>query len=392
MSADPQQTPAAPQRWEALYEDAPCGLIAMRRDRSIESVNRTLSTWLGYRSDELIGRTFTDLLTAGSRIHFDTHFAPLLEVSGQLRGITVDLVTADGGWIPVLLAADLKHDVGNTPIVYLAIHDAQDRRRYERELLAERRRAERERNRAIALARTLKESLLPPALTPPPGLSAVAHLHAASSDDVGGDFYDLFALSPQRSAFFLGDSCGKGVQAATVASLVRYTMRAAAVFDDDPAAVLRNLNVVLRNRFGADRSHFCSVIFGLLTRHDDGFEVRLAGGGHPPALLITAGGEVQTISTEGGQAAGMIDDAHFVSARFRLRPGDTLVLYTDGLTEARIGPGPERYDDHHALLEFAQAHAPTTASGIVAAIQDLLRGLGSGVEDDAAVLALGVPV
>ncbi|OBB56787.1 histidine kinase [Mycobacterium sp. 852013-51886_SCH5428379] len=380
--------------WEALYEDAPCGLVAMRHDRRIASINRTLSTWLGYRPDELIDRTFTDLLTAGSRIHFDTHFAPLLEVSGQLRGITVDLVTAEGGWLPVLLAADLKRDTeqtGDEPMVYLAVHDAQDRRRYERELLAERRRAERERNRAIALAKTLKESLVPPALTPPDGLAAEAHLHAASSDDVGGDFYDLFALSPQRSAFFLGDSCGKGVEAATVASLVRYTIRAAAVFDDDPAAVLRNLNVVLRNRFGSDRSHFCSVIFGLLTRSDDGFEVRLAAGGHPPAILLTAGGDVQTIDTEGGQAAGMIDNAHFVSARLHLRVGDTLVLYTDGLTEARIGRGPERYDDHHALLDFARAHAPTTAASIVAAFRDLLHGLGSGVEDDAAVLALGVP-
>ncbi|WP_422746605.1 PP2C family protein-serine/threonine phosphatase [Mycobacterium sp. WMMD1722] len=381
---------------EALYEEAPCGLVAMRADRTIESVNRTLSAWLGYAPEELLGRSLTELLTAGSRIHFDTHFAPLLEVSGQLRGIAVDLVTAEGAWLPVLLAADLRRDApepagDGKPMVYLAVHDAQDRRRYERELLAERRRAEKERNRAIALARTLKDSLLPPALVPPDGLHAVAHLHAASPDEVGGDFYDLFALSPQRSAFFLGDSCGKGVEAATVASLVRYTMRAAAVFDDDPAAVLHNLNVVLRNRFGADRSHFCSVVFGLLTRDDDGFEVRLAGGGHPPALLITADGDVRETGTEGGQAVGMIDDPHFVSNRFRLSPGDTLVLYTDGLTEARIGRGPERYDDHHALIDFARAHAPTTAAAIVTALRDLLRALGEGVEDDAAVLALGVP-
>lgn len=380
---------------EALYEEAPCGLVAMRADRRIASVNRTLSTWLGYPPEELVGRSFTDLLTAGGRIHFDTHFAPMLEVTGQLRGIAVDLVTAEGAWLPVLLAADLKRDGPGTddgnPTVYLAVHDAGDRRRYERELLAERRRAERERNRAIALARTLKDSLLPPALMPPDGLTAVAHLHAASPDEVGGDFYDLFALSPHRSAFFLGDSCGKGVEAATVASLVRYTMRAAAVFDDDPAAVLRNLNVVLRNRFGNDRSHFCSVVFGLLTRDDDGFDVRIAGGGHPPALLITADGDVRETSTEGGQAVGLIDDAHFVANRFRLGPGDTLVLYTDGLTEARIGGGAERYDDHHALIDFARAHAPTTASKIVAALRELLRGLGQGVEDDTAVLALGVP-
>ncbi|MGA8332003.1 MAG: SpoIIE family protein phosphatase, partial [Mycobacterium sp.] len=84
-------------------------------------------------------------------------------------------------------------------------------------------------------------------------------------------------------------------------------------------------------------------------------------------------------------------EPRFVAARFRLGPGDTMVLYTDGLTEARVGSGAERYDYHGALLEFAVAQAPTTASEIVAAIQSLLDDLGSGVEDDVAVLALGVP-
>jgi sigma-B regulation protein RsbU (phosphoserine phosphatase) len=378
---------------EALYEDAPCGLVAMRPDRTIESVNRTLAGWLGYRPDELIGRSFTEFLSAGSRIHYDTHFAPLLAVSGELRGISVDLVTATGNWVPVLLAADLKRaESGGRDVVYLAIHDAADRRQYERELLAERRRAERERNRAIALARTLKQSLLPPALTPPAGLTAAAHFHTASADEVGGDFYDLFALSNDKSAFFIGDVCGKGVDAALVASLTRYTLRAAAVFDDDPVAVLQNLDTVLRNEFREIRwSHFCSVIFGLLIAQDDGFEVRLAGGGHPPALLLSADGSVAKVTTEGGQAVGIFTNAHFTSTQVRLRPGDTLMLYTDGVTEARTGHGSERFDDHDALMDFARSHAPTTPAGIVAEFRALLTSLGTGVDDDAAVLALGVP-
>lgn len=377
---------------EALYEEAPCGLLAMRPDRSIVSVNRTLAAWLACRPEDLVGRRFTDLLTAGSRIHYDTHFAPLLAVSGQLRGIAVDLVTPTGDWLAVLLAADVRPDAGEDGLIYVAVHDAAERRRYERELLAERRRAEKERNRAITLARTLKQSLLPPALTPPPGLTAAAHFHTASADEVGGDFYDLFALSAERSAFFMGDACGKGVDAALVASLTRYTLRAAAVFDDDPVAVLANLDTVLRSEFRSIRwSHFCSVVFGVLIADDDGFEVRLAGGGHPPALLLRADGTVEKVTTEGGQAVGIFTDAHFVARRFRLRRGDTLLLYTDGVTEARTGRGSERFDDHDELLEFARAHAPATAADLVAALRALLAGLGAGVEDDAAVLALGVP-
>ncbi len=75
----------------------------------------------------------------------------------------------------------------------------------------------------------------------------------------------------------------------------------------------------------------------------------------------------------------------------RLSVGDTFVLYTDGLTEARTGTGSHRYDNEGALLEFATKHAPTTASGIVGALRELMESFGSGLEDDAAIMALGIP-
>lgn len=377
---------------EDLYEHAPCGQLATGPDRRILSVNETLVRWLGRSREELIGAPFTELLAVGSRIHFETHFAPLLHLTGELQGVAVDLNAAGGARLPALIAANLKTDPSGTPrTIRFVLQDASDRRAYERELLAERQRAEQERARAAALARTLKRSLLPPALSPPPGLEACAHLHAESDDEVGGDFYDLFALTQGRSAFFLGDVCGKGVNAATVASLTRYTLRAAAVFDDDPVAVLHNLDTVLLREFGADRSHFCTVIFGVLVHHTDGFDVHLASGGHPPALLMRADGTVDKVDTRGGQAVGIFSNARFVSARVHLAAGDTLVLYTDGVTEARIGSGVERFDDHDALMELARAHAPTTATAIVDTLRNLLSDLGAGVEDDAAVLALGVP-
>jgi sigma-B regulation protein RsbU (phosphoserine phosphatase) len=87
----------------------------------------------------------------------------------------------------------------------------------------------------------------------------------------------------------------------------------------------------------------------------------------------------------------MIEDPHIFSSRMHLGPGDTLVLYTDGLTEARVGAGVERYDDDGALLRFARRQAPASAAEIVDAIRGLLDELGTGVEDDAAVLAFGVP-
>ncbi|MDV7134630.1 PP2C family protein-serine/threonine phosphatase [Williamsia muralis] len=376
---------------EDLYENAPCGYLSTWPDGRIARINATLASWLGFERDALLDEPFTDLLTAGGRIHYETHFAPLLQLEGELSGITVDLVAAQGEQLPVFVTANVKTDAsGSVVLVRITLQDARDRRTYEKQLLEERRMAEHERARVQVLASTLQRSLLPPSLTPPAGMDAAAYYHPASTDDVGGDFYDLFALPDHKWGFFLGDVCGKGATAAAVTSLTRYTLRSAAVFDDDPVAVLHNLDAVLHSNYHGDEPRFCTVVFGVLTRRDDGFDVHLASGGHPPALLLTADGEAEYISTAGGQFVGILRDPKFVSKRVHLSAGDTLVLYTDGLTEARIGPGTERYDDDGALIEFAAAHAPTTAEQIVGDLRELLASFGTGLEDDTAVMALGV--
>ncbi|HVQ48443.1 MAG TPA: SpoIIE family protein phosphatase [Mycobacterium sp.] len=374
-----------------LYENAPCGYISADADRRIMAVNTTLSRWLGYEPSALIGKPFTELLTAGGRIHYETHFGPLLQLNGEISGITTDFVTMSGALLPVFIAANVKtNGQGRIELLRIVVQDASDRRSYERELLDARRQADLERTRTQVLARTLQRSLLPPSLSPPDGLEARAYFHAASPDQVGGDFYDLFPLSSTKSGFFLGDVCGKGANAAALTSLTRYTIRAAAVIDDDPVTVLHNLDTVFHQEVLSDSLRFCTVIFGVLVRNEGGFDVHLASGGHPPALLLTADGGARYLNLLGGQAIGISSAPRFTSTRIRLMAGDTLVLYTDGLTEARTGVANARFSEE-ALIEFASAHSPTTAATIVNAIRSLLEGLGEGVEDDAAVLAMGVP-
>lgn len=385
-------TPPNVDGFEELYDNAPCGYLSVLPDGRITQVNATLAAWLGQERDTLPGRPFTDLLSVGGRIHYETHFAPLLHMNRRLQGITVELVTADGARLPVFLSANVKTGTdGQALLVRIVVQDARDRRSYERELLDARQHAENERTRVQLLATTLQRSLLPPVLRPPDGLEASAHYHAASADDVGGDFYDLFPLSPEKWGFFLGDVSGKGAGAAAITSLVRYTLRAAAVYDRDPVAVLKNLDTVLSHEFRGDDPRFCTVIFGVLTARGDGFDTELAAGGHPPALLLHSDGHTEYVHTPGGQLVGMLPDAQFASTRVHLSPGDTLVLYTDGLTEARTGIGSERYDDRNALLEFAREHSPAAAASIVADVRSLLDSFGAGLQDDVAVLALGVP-
>ncbi|MEW1613927.1 MULTISPECIES: SpoIIE family protein phosphatase [unclassified Streptomyces] len=380
---------------EDLYEHAPCGYLSTLLDGKIAKVNRTLLDWLGHRREDLVGRKyFSDLLTVGGRLYHETHFAPLLRMQGEVSGVALELKAADGTRLPVLVTSAVKTGSDGQPLlIRTTVFDARDRRAYETELLRARQEADRERDRLKTLAATLQRTLLPPALVNVPGLDVSAHYHLASVDEVGGDFYDLFPLAAGAWGLFLGDVCGKGAAAAAVTSLARYTLRAAAVYDPDPVSVLGNLNTVLNHEYHGTDPRFCTVVFGLLTPDPDrpGFRIVLASGGHPPALLMRADGTADFLPTPGGQLIGVLPDAHIATTTVHLAPGDTLLLHTDGLTEAHPhAGGKERYGDD-ALLDFGRALAPTTASATIGAVRDLLDTFGTGVDDDTAVLAVHVP-
>ncbi|MFF5565127.1 PP2C family protein-serine/threonine phosphatase [Streptomyces sp. NPDC012623] len=384
-----------------LYENAPCGYLSTLLDGQIAKANTTLLTWLGYRREEMVGRMrFTDLLTVGGKLYHETHFGPLLRMQGGVRGIALELKAADGTRLPVLVTSTVKAGADGEPqLVRTTLVDARDRRAYEQELLrgrqeaeAAREQAERDRARLQSVLATLQQSLLPPSLPVVPGLEAAAHYHTASPDHLGGDFYDLFTLGNGRWGFFLGDVCGKGPEAAAVTSLTRYTLRAAALHDADPVTVLGILNTALHEKYASGDARYCTVIFGTLTPRDDGFAVSLASGGHPPVLVTRADGTARYLPTPGGCLVGALPDAPFTAVTTTLAPGDTLLLYTDGLTEARIGTGSggERYGDD-ALLDFAARLSPVTPGAAITAVTELLRGFGDGLDDDTAVLCLGVP-
>ena len=374
-----------------LYDNAPCGYLSTLLDGQIAKVNTTLLRWLGYEREELVGRRrFADLLNVGGKLYHETHFVPLLRMQGEVRAVALEMVAADGTRLPVLVNSTLKKsDDGEPLLIRTTVFDASDRRAYERELLRARQEAERERDEIRRLATTLQRTLLPPVLPDVPGVETATHYHHASPFEVGGDFYDLFPLADGRWGLFLGDVCGKGANAAVVTSLTRYTLRSAAVYDPDPVAVLTNLNTVLDQEREPERRRFCTVTFGVLTPGDGSCTLTLATGGHPPGLLLRADGTVEYVEMPGGQLIGILPDAHIATTTVHLGPGDTFVLYTDGLIEARTGVDT-RYSEEE-LLEFAAALPPVTAEGVVAALVTLLDRLGNGVEDDTAILAIGVP-
>jgi PAS domain S-box-containing protein len=129
---------------EDLYESAPCGYISTLPGGEIARVNARFLEWTGYSGDELIGkRRFQDMLSVGGRIYYETHFAPLLQMQGFVDEVSFELVRKDGSALPILVNTVQKRDPAGAPLSNrVAVFVFSDRRKYERELLQMRRRAE----------------------------------------------------------------------------------------------------------------------------------------------------------------------------------------------------------------------------------------------------------
>jgi sigma-B regulation protein RsbU (phosphoserine phosphatase) len=314
------------------YQQAACGLLTTDHTGLILAANQTLVDWVGGTHESLIGeRAFIDLLTPGGRIYHETHYAPLLQMQGAAREIAFDLVRDDGSRFPVLVNA--RREVGvSDGIVHVAVFDATERRLYERELLAAKQRAEESERHARLLARTLQDTLLPNRVPDVPGLEVSAvYMPAGEGHEIGGDFYDVFQVANDDWVIVLGDVEGKGVEAALVTASVRYTVRAASV-EHEPAGVLRIVNdVLLRDQ----SSRYCTAVIVRCRRRPSGWGLVIAAGGHPLPLLASA--ERCGPVGQHGHLLGMFADAKFHDVELELAPGQMLIAYTDGVTEARRG-------------------------------------------------------
>jgi len=244
-----------------------------------------------------------------------------------------------------------------------------------------------------ALARSLQETLLPPALPPVPGLDTAARYLPASSTstEIVGDFYDLFHTRGPWWTALIGDVCGKGVEAAKVTSLARYTLRAEASAHPSPAAVLDRLNSAMLDQRAP---RFLTAAYAGIRTTRTGAAGRLCLAGHPPALIRRADGRVQQLGTP-GTLLGVMPTVRLTDVRFRLAPGDLLMLYTDGACEARPRPGATGSRPIFDEADLARALAAThglDATATTARISAILHEHHGGwASDDTALLALRVP-
>ena len=241
------------------------------------------------------------------------------------------------------------------------------------------------------VASALSESLLPPLLPNITGLDAAARYRPSGAgvpgrgNLVGGDFYDLFEVADGRFGLLLGDVSGVGPEAAALTGVARYTVRAVAEAEETPSAVLARLNEALL-RLGSDR--FLTAVYATLEPKADGVvPVVLCSGGHPPAFVLRDDESVEVLDRAGGMLLGVFRAVELADDKVVLHPGDTLVLVTDGVLEARDAGGVEYgYARLQALLATC---AGRSAEGIARRIErSVLDHREDRADDDLAIVVL----
>jgi serine phosphatase RsbU (regulator of sigma subunit) len=235
------------------------------------------------------------------------------------------------------------------------------------------------------MSTALQRSLLPQWLPHIAGATvAVRYIPFGEAHVVGGDFYDVFEAGENRWGLLIGDVCGKGPEAASVVGIARHTVRGLAMVHSRPSGILAALNRAILDQSPWDR--FCTAAYVRLHRTPGMMRATVSLGGHLPLVLRRASGEVELVG-EHGSLLGVLEDVHLFDTAVDLAPGDTLVLYTDGLEEQ--GADTPMADERERVESIVRAAPPgVTADELAQLLVDPLRRRVR--RDDAAVMVLRV--
>ncbi|HET9254085.1 MAG TPA: GAF domain-containing SpoIIE family protein phosphatase, partial [Pseudonocardiaceae bacterium] len=240
-----------------------------------------------------------------------------------------------------------------------------------------------------ATSQALQKALLPRALPAADGIEFAAdYLPATTGDDIGGDFYDVTTLRPGQWLAAIGDVCGKGPPAAARTGQIRDVLRVLTREGHPLISALTLLNDVMID--GAEPRQFCTLAAAHLQiagpGQPPGLRCDLVLAGHEQPILIRANGTTELIG-EHGTALGLINQLHLTATTHHLAPGDTLLAYTDGVTERR---GPHGLYGTHRLLTAATP--ATTARDLITAVRASLEAYSEDPRtDDIALLAIHIP-
>lgn len=363
-------------RKTAIVEGALDCVIGMNASGRITDFNQAAERTFGHDRNDVIGQMLSDVIVPeGMRERHRLGLAHLRQTGeGPILGrrIEVNALHADGHEFPVELTVTPIEDT-DPPQFTGYIRDLSVQRRAAADLAASH-------ERLAHIARTLQASLLPPELPTVAGLEIGAAFHAMGDGyEVGGDFYDAFELKEGRWAFTLGDVCGKGSEAAAITALARYTIRASAMRSRNATTVLQTVNEAVHRN---DPSRYCTAAY-VAMRPGSG-QLTLVLGGHPQPLVLRADGTVEAVGSYGA-LLGTFPSWKGSATKVDFGPGDLLLLYSDGVTEARSGD--EFYGEDRLTATLASARGLDAAS-VVQLIEGSVLDFAGGITDDVTMLAI----
>lgn len=242
-----------------------------------------------------------------------------------------------------------------------------------------------------SITETLMRDLLPPSLQHVSGVEfAGGYRPAQDSERVGGDFYDVHpgGEGSDETLAVLGDVCGKGLEAAVLTGKIRSAVHALLPMADDHLRLLHLLNNAL---LSDDHARFVTLVLASVSRSGADVRLRITCAGHPPPLIIRADGRVEEAATL-GTLIGALPEIHASTWETRLGPGETCLMFTDGITEAQGGPlGRDQFGEER-LRRAAAECAGMPAEAVVERVQMLAtEWVGRNSHDDMAVLAVTAP-
>lgn len=212
-------------------------------------------------------------------------------------------------------------------------------------------------------------------------------MHYIALDSVGGDIIDMVRFSEDRIGVFVGDVSGHGVRASMVAMMARVGFANLCKTSDDPGVVLASLNAFLNRSLENERSCYMTAVYAILDRST--MQIHAAAGGHHPAILLRASGEIRELETQPALFLGVEPDMKYESSAWNIAPGDQVLLFTDGLTEP-IGPEGEQYGER-AFQEFLLGKAgyepPEILAGLAVSLENFAR---ESLRDDVAIVCVKV--
>src|SRR6185295_19892080 len=236
----------------------------------------------------------------------------------------------------------------------------------------------------LEAARKIQASILPRRLPEVAGLSIAARFRPSSA--VAGDFYDVLAAGPERLGLVVADVSGHGVPAALIASMVKVAVGSRTDCAAEPARLLTEVNRTLCGSFESGFVTATYVYFDTVAG-----ELIAGNAGHPAPLLRRASGELREVGGR-GPILGRFASARFEAETLPLAPGDRLVLYTDGLTEARNGADEMFGEARLEAFLRASARLPSEAfcDALLAELSKFTAGRGGALEDDLTLVVVDV--